>query len=584
MAARKIGGIAVSLELQVQKFMRGIGLAQKSLTTFGAKAKASLAGLSGMAKIMGAGGLAIGLKSALDGFEGLNKSMTRSLAIMGDVSDAMRGDMRKAAIEVAKVSNFSASQAADAYFFLASAGLNAAQALGAMPTVAKFATAGNFDLAQATDLLTDAQSALGLTVKDTAQNMKNMTRLGDVLVKANVLANASVEQFSIALTTKAGASMKLLGMDVEEGVAVLAAFADQGLKAEEAGTAFGIVTRDLQTKALKNTEAFKRLGIAVYDSQGEFRNMADIVGDMERALDGMSDAQKKATLLSLGFADKSVAYQQMLLGTSDKIRGYEEELRKASGTMDHVANNSLTDLEKATNSLKGSWQELLEVIGPGMAKAAETAIKALQDITASLAQDPDSTVGMLALEHQQMTKGNNEYMIGLWDSLWNVPELSDAVTGKGKGRMFGGGTGAPKSPVLPMPRGLANARAFSRGLPEMKLPDSWGAAIGKALTSVGAGINAAKDQVGFGAMLRNQMWLTGNANFGAEPTKAEKKTVDNRNSLALAESGSVESYRQQAAMRRQNEGVKLDKDRNKILEKIERKISANNVNLLAANF
>ena len=54
----------------------------------------------------------------------------------------------------------SAKQAAEAYFYLASAGKTAAQSVALMPTVAKFATAGNFELALATDLLTDAQSAL----------------------------------------------------------------------------------------------------------------------------------------------------------------------------------------------------------------------------------------------------------------------------------------------------------------------------------------------------------------------------------------------------------------------------------------
>jgi len=90
-----------------------------------------------------------------------------------------------------------------------------------------------FDMARATDLLTDAQSALGLTIRDDAiANMEEMVRVSDVLVRANTLANASVEQFSVALTTKSGAALRALNKDMEEGVAVLAAFADQGIKGE----------------------------------------------------------------------------------------------------------------------------------------------------------------------------------------------------------------------------------------------------------------------------------------------------------------------------------------------------------------
>ena len=48
-------------------------------------------------------------------------AMSKSIAIMGDVSDAMREKMARAARDVALVTTFSAEQAAESYFFLASA-------------------------------------------------------------------------------------------------------------------------------------------------------------------------------------------------------------------------------------------------------------------------------------------------------------------------------------------------------------------------------------------------------------------------------------------------------------------------------
>ncbi|KKN79790.1 hypothetical protein LCGC14_0336450 [marine sediment metagenome] len=279
--------------------------------------------------------------------EKFNQKMRQSLAIMGDVTRSMQKEMSAAAFQAAKDTRFSAAQAAESFFFLASAGLTAEQSLAALPAVAAFAQAGNFDMARATDLLTDAQSALGLTVDDSAQNMRNMIRVSDVLVKANTLANASVEQFSESLTNKAAAALRIVGKEIEEGAAVLAAFADQGRKGSDAGTALNIVMRDLQTKALLNKKAFEAAGIAVFDAAGEMNNIADIIGDLERRLDGMSDAQKKATLMQLGFADKSVIFIQTLIGTSDKIREYEKELRKAGGTTQDVADKQLTPMQKA---------------------------------------------------------------------------------------------------------------------------------------------------------------------------------------------------------------------------------------------
>ena len=284
--------------------------------------------------------LAVGAGSVA-AFSSFDDAMTSSLAIMDNVSDTMRNDMAQAAREVGKSTTFSATEAAKAYFYLASAGLDAAQSIGAMPLVAKFAQAGNFDLALATDLLTDAQSALGLTVDDTAQNIENMTRVSDVLVKANTLANASVEQFSESLTTRAGAALRLLNKDMEEGVAVLAVFADQGVKGAEAGTRLDIVLRDLQRASITNREEWDRLGVSVYDATGTMLPLADIVQQMEGLLGNMSDEQKRATLMQMGFTDRSVAATTALLGTSEQIRRYEAGLRSAGGLTEEVAQKQL---------------------------------------------------------------------------------------------------------------------------------------------------------------------------------------------------------------------------------------------------
>ena len=344
----------------------------KDVDRAGAKAGKSVIGLNNVLKAVGIGfsvvAITRGLRSVGRAFLDFDAAMVESLAIMGDVSAGMRDEMAEAAKDVAKTTTFSATQAAESYYFLASAGLDAQQSIAALPQVALFAQAGMFDMARATDLATDAQSALGLSVDDATENLISMARVTDVLVRAGNLANATVEQFSESLTNKAGAALKVVGKDIEEGVAVLAAFADQGLKGAEAGTALNIVFRDLQTKALKNKEEFAALGVAVYDADEEMRNAADIIGDLECALAGMSDAQKKATLLQLGFADKSVSFLQTILGQSDAIRGYERALRSAGGTTAEVAANQLqsfkAQLKLTTNTLQSMIITLVETVMP----------------------------------------------------------------------------------------------------------------------------------------------------------------------------------------------------------------------------
>jgi len=297
--------------------------------------------------------MGVGVAKAFGDFD---SAMTQSIAIMGDVSDVLKNQMAEAAKDVARETTTSAKVAAEAFFFLASAGLDAEQSIAALPQVARFAQAGMFGMAQATDLATDAQSALGLSVQDAQQNLVNLTRVTDVLVKANTLANATVGQFSEALTREAGAALKTFQIDIEEGVAVLAAFADQGVKSQLAGTALARILRLMTSAAVKNKTELRKLNISIFDSQGKIRNLADIIEDMENAFIPMSDEMRTASLESIGFTAKVQGIILPLLGTSDAIREYEAALRDAAGITKEVADKQL---EAFSAQMKITWNNIV---------------------------------------------------------------------------------------------------------------------------------------------------------------------------------------------------------------------------------
>lgn len=371
--AKTVANIGVSVTARTEKFSRGMRRAQNATRNF----QLNVQNLSGAVKQLGLGALlspftamAAGATAAgvaftrmLRSAEDFNRAMRNSTAIMGDLTDVLRGDMKQAAFDVARITQFSATEAAKAYFFLASAGLTARESIEALPTVAKFAQAGMFDLALATDLLTDAQSALGLSVDNQILNMENMRRVSDVLVKANTLANASVQQFSEALTNKAGAALKILNKDIEEGVAVLAAFADQGIKGAEAGTQFDIVLRNLRIKAVENADAFREFNVRVFDISGNMRHMADILADLEGALSGLGTELQTERLLLLGFTAKTISSLSALLGLSEKIGDFDKALKLAGDTTSRVQSKQLTPLQKG-------WAQLTATLGEFATKAS----------------------------------------------------------------------------------------------------------------------------------------------------------------------------------------------------------------------
>ena len=364
-----IGDIVAVLRMDNSNFTRGTKKSRKDAGTLGgalrkvgsAAKKAAVAFVAYKAAQLATRGAT----ASIDASATLDTALQKSIAIQ-NLSIAQQHAMREAAIEVAADVSASSAEVAEGFFFLASAGLDAEQQIAALPQVAAFAQAGMFDLATATDLATDAQAAMGLTSKDAAENLEGLQLVTDTLVGANTIANASVEQFSKALTSGAGAAAKDVGISIQETVAVLAAFADQGIKAENAGTQFSIVLRDLQSKAIKNKEAFQAAGIAVFDQSGEFRRMSDIIGNLETKMAGLSDETRKSTLLQLGFSDKSVGALQKLLGTSEKIAAYEERLKSMGGITEDVAGKSLTAFDKSLNKLNKTWERLKITLGAPM--------------------------------------------------------------------------------------------------------------------------------------------------------------------------------------------------------------------------
>ncbi|SDI95479.1 phage tail tape measure protein, TP901 family, core region [Halanaerobium congolense] len=353
--AYNAGAIVTNFTAGVKDFKAGIKTAKNELSGFAksvSKTGTKLKSVgSTMTKNITAPLVAIGAAAGKFGIE-FENSMTQSLSIMGDVSNEMRTQMEETARQVALSTDKSAKEAADSYYYLASAGMDAAEAMEALPKVAQFATAGNFDMATATDLLTDAQSALGLAAEDTAEHMENMQRVSDVLTQAQNMANASTQQFSEALTNEAAASLKATNKSIEEGVAVLSVFADQGRKGSEAGNTLARTLTYLQDAQNKNADKWNELNMSIYDSEGNMKNMADIVEMLEGRMEGLSTAEQTALLKKLGFNAETQKTINLLMGTSDQIRKYQTELENAGGATEEIAKKQMKSMKKQLGLLK----------------------------------------------------------------------------------------------------------------------------------------------------------------------------------------------------------------------------------------
>ncbi|KKK59727.1 hypothetical protein LCGC14_3031500, partial [marine sediment metagenome] len=213
------------------------------------------------------------------------------------------------------------------------------------------------------------------------------------------------------------------------------------------------------TKAIKNAKVFARYNIEVFDSAKKMRNLALIISDVEQALANMTDMGKKATLMQLGFTNKSVSFIQTLLGSASKINEYESALRLAGGTMQRVADKQLTPMEKALAKLKAAWTALSDALKPAVDAVAvlmETAAAEIEKFTDSLDADAiadfveDSLNALDKLANgterafKRMSANFKIFRLGLLLSTpGQLATASGAMVGLGKQMgMFGGAGGA----------------------------------------------------------------------------------------------------------------------------------------------
>lgn len=306
--------------------------------------------------------------AGLSAFGSMDKAMANSLAIFSNVSDGMRRQMRETALDLSTEGSSTATELAKAYLYLGSAGYNAEQSLRNIVAVEKMATAGSFDLSTAVTLAADSQKALGMASADAEQNYQSLTRIIDVLVGANKLANATTQQFAEALSNEAAAAMKTWNVRLEEGVGVLAAYAEQGNKGMAAGSDFGRMLRLLMKGFGENKEQWERFGLTIYDVEGKLRPIADIIEDLTNELATMSPEAKYATLTLLGFEARSQQVILPLLGTADAIRGFTKELDGMAGTTERIAqenlNNFVSKMSMVWKEVKRAAYEIGETMSP----------------------------------------------------------------------------------------------------------------------------------------------------------------------------------------------------------------------------
>lgn len=319
--------------------------------------KGTLANLASTAVTAAVGGIKDAASAVVEIGSAFETSMSKVSALSGATGDDLAALEAKAR-ELGSTTTFSASQAADALGYMALAGWDTQAMLAGVGPVLSLAQAGELDLAAASDLVTDYLSAFNMTAEDTG-------RMVDVLAYAQAHANTTVDGLGQAFKNCA-ANCNAAGMDVETTSAAIAMMANQGLKGSEAGTALNAVMRDMTSRMEDGAIKIGDATVAVMDAEGNYRDFADILADVEAATDGMGDAEKAAALQSTFTADSIKGLNLMLNAGAGELSSFRDDLYGCAGAAEDAAKAMTDNLQGDLAGMGSAFEELALKIYDGV--------------------------------------------------------------------------------------------------------------------------------------------------------------------------------------------------------------------------
>lgn len=294
-----------------------------------------------------------GIKNLVGNIIELGQNFTSTMSEVSAISGATGEDFEKleaCAREYGATTVFSASNAAEALKYMSLAGWDADQSTSALGGVLNLAAASGMELGAASDMVTDYLSAFAMEAGDAAY-------FADLLSYAQSHSNTTAEALGEAYKNCA-ANLNAAGQDVETVTSLLEGMANQGYKGSEAGTAMAAIMRDITNGMKDGAIKIGETSVAVMDAQGNFRDLTDILTEVEAATNGMGDAERAVALSSTFTADSTKGLNLILNEGMDNIAGYEEELRGASGSAEEMANIMNDNLSGDVAAMNSAFEEL----------------------------------------------------------------------------------------------------------------------------------------------------------------------------------------------------------------------------------
>ena len=313
-------------------------------------------------------------------------SMSQVQATMGITKDSMstvNGEsvntmdtLSELAKTMGSETAFSASECAEALNYLALAGYDTEEMCETLPTVLNLAAAGGLELDAASDMVTDAMSALGMETSE-AETMV------DQMAKTASTTNTSVGQLGEGIL-KIGATAKTVKGGTAELNTALGILANNGIKGAEGGTHLRNVILSLQNPTSSAAKAMEELGVGVYDSEGNMRSLNDILGGLNTSMEGMTSEEKSNIISTIFNKTDLSSVNALLANTGSTWDELQQSISDSGGAAQQMADTQLDNLSGQLTILKSALEGLAISFGELLMPAIKSIVSWVQSFVDKL--------------------------------------------------------------------------------------------------------------------------------------------------------------------------------------------------------
>ncbi len=349
---------------------------------------------------MAAAGMTNDIQTSFSSFEG---AMTEVRALGGVTTEEFEL-MRDAALDLSKQFPITATDIANGMYQMVSVGYDYQQMMETMPEAAALATAGSITMAESVDAIIKVMGAYG-------EETYEVTEITKVFANAVGVGAYEMGDFMTEMMKNIGVATQL-GISLSDLASYNVALQMHFTTAEEAGTSFSRML--VQITNPNTVKMLADMGIAITDSEGHFRDLADIMSELKLAMSGVTDDGERLALL------------QDLFGTY----GYKaaDALMKESENMPELRKNmeELNLIQDQTNVKLAGYNQQLEIannkmeaakiaMGEGMAPATILVADAMSSLAAILEglPGPLQSVGGTAIYAAQGLSALGPVLMGI---------------------------------------------------------------------------------------------------------------------------------------------------------------------------